>query len=81
MPTSFAARFPEKVLRFAPFAVLTGTAIALSVGAFLYQKAITPFSSRGVASLRTSASCAVPTPASTTNEHKQLFVSCAGFLN
>ncbi len=77
MPTTLTLRFSRKAL----LAMLAGVAVFAGMVATLYQKAAAPFSSRGVASVRTSASCALPAQGSATNERKQLFMSCAGFLN
>ena len=81
MPTSLAVRFPGKTIHSLFLAAFAAIAVLLSVLAVLYQKTVAPFSSRGVASLWTSASCSVPAQGSLTNERKQLFVSCAGFLD
>lgn len=77
MSTSLTIRFSRKVM----LAVLASVAVLASMLAVLYQKTLAPLSSRGIARLGTVASCTAPAQGSATNERKQLFVSCAGFLN
>lgn len=81
MSTTLATRFSEKISRPLLLMVLAAVAVVLGVLVTLYQKTLAPFSSGGIASLRTSASCTLPDQVSPTNERKQLFVSCAGFLD
>lgn len=81
MPTTLAAQFSGKAVRPVVLAALAAFAALLGMLAVLYQKAFVPFSSRSVASVRTSAACAAPAQSSTANDRKQLFVSCAGFLD
>jgi hypothetical protein len=78
MPTpSLAVRLPGKIT----LVVLAGVAALLSVLAVIYQKTFAPFASRSVAGLQAPASCTTSVAGAVTNERKQLFVSCAGFLN
>jgi hypothetical protein len=82
MPLSHVAQFSKTVTRSLTLFALACAAVVLGIATFLYQKVVVETtSSRGIARLQTSSSCTAPTQASATNENKQLFVSCAGFLD
>jgi hypothetical protein len=81
MPSSLTRQLSRKNAYPFVFSALAAVAILASVLSVVYERALAAISSRGVASLETPAACAVSAPQPTVNTHKQLFVSCAGFLD
>ncbi|HUY62473.1 MAG TPA: hypothetical protein VMV50_01620 [Candidatus Paceibacterota bacterium] len=55
-------------------------AVVFALGAFLYERMAAPFA-HPQTSLQAAASCTVPVGGPVVNEHKQLYISCAGYLD
>ena len=81
MSTRSSSRQADTASRPLYLIILAGGAVLASLLTVLYQKTLEPISSRGVALLQTPVSCPASVRGETTNERKQLFVSCAGFLD